>query len=73
MRQVYRLSETSLTAAVKTYNDLAHTELNPETSRIWAITQELATYARELIAGRMDHPAFKCAEEHLALWFPGVF
>jgi aminoglycoside 2''-phosphotransferase len=73
MRQVYRLSEAALTAAVKTYNNLAHTKLDPETSRIWATTQELSTYARELAARRTDHAAFKLASEHLALWFPGVF
>jgi aminoglycoside phosphotransferase (APT) family kinase protein len=73
MRQVYRLSEAALIAAIKTYNSLAHTELNSETCKIWATTQELATYARELKVNRTDHAAFKRANEHLALWFPGVF
>jgi aminoglycoside phosphotransferase (APT) family kinase protein len=61
MRQVYRLSEAALTEAIETYNDLAHTKLDPETSRIWATTQELAIYAREFIARRTDHSAFKHA------------
>lgn len=73
MRQVYRLSEAALIAAIKTYNNLAHTKLDPETSRIWATTQELATYARELKLNRTDQAAFKRANEHLTLWFPGVF
>lgn len=73
MRQVYRLSDIALEAAVETYNNLAHAELDPETSRIWATTQELATYARELRAGRTNHAAFEPAGEHLALWFPGIF
>jgi aminoglycoside phosphotransferase (APT) family kinase protein len=73
LRQVYRLSDEALASAVKTYNALARTDLDIEASRIWAATQELAAYAREIQAGQTAGAAFKRAGQHLALWFPGVF
>lgn len=73
LRQVYRLSDEALTSAIKTYNSLAHTEVDIETARTWATTQELATYADELQAGRTTSEKYKRARDHLILWFPGVF
>ncbi len=72
LRQVYRLSSAALDSAVKTYNSLAHTKLNIKTARIWAITQELAAYSREL-QSKTKTPAFQRSCEHLALWFPEAF
>jgi aminoglycoside phosphotransferase (APT) family kinase protein len=73
LRQVYRLSDEALISAVKTYNLLAHTDLDIEVARIWATTQELATYARGLQANHTSSAAFERAHDHLVLWFPGVF
>lgn len=73
LRQVYRLSDEALMAAITAYNSLAGTELNADVARIWAITQELATYARELHATHTTNQPFVRARDHLALWFPGVF
>lgn len=73
MRQLYRLSDTALLSAIKTYNSLAHVKLEIEAAKTWAISQELATYARELRADKKLSPAFIRAARHLRLWFPEIF
>ncbi len=71
LRQVYRLSDAALTSAAETYEQLAGTPVDIQAARIWAITQELATYAR--CHYNPENPAFQRAQAHLKLWFSEVF
>ncbi len=70
LRQMYRINETVLEAAVAEYERLSGYKLNLEACKIWAIVQALATYA-EMIAGhKTDHPGFARAVSDLQRWLP---
>lgn len=69
-RQLYRINEEVLKAAVETYEHLAGHQLNFEAIKIWSITQELAAFSERLITNKTDHPSFLRAANNLQKWFP---
>lgn len=71
LRQLYRVSDAALQAAILKYNSLSGGQLDIEASRVWAVTQELAAYSRQLNAP--EAPDFERAALHLKRWFPDVF
>jgi len=73
LRQVYQLSDEALGAAADTYQALSGVTVKTDAARTWAITQELATYAREYMAQNITSPAYVRAQEHLSRWFPEAF
>ena len=73
LRQVYRLSDEALRAAAEAYQDLSGASIDIEAARTWAVTQELATYAREIMSNNTVSLGYQRAQEHLKLWFPKVF
>lgn len=69
-RQLYRIDQNVLEAAVATYNRLMGVQLDVEAIKTWAIMQELGSYSRRLQAGQTDHPSFQRACNHLNDWLP---
>lgn len=70
LRQLYRINETVLLAAIGTYSKLSGRQLNIESAKAWAIVQELAVYARDITAANTNHPAFSRACQNLNTWLP---
>jgi hypothetical protein len=70
LRQLYRINEIVLVAAVKMYEHLSGYTLNLEASKIWAITQELAAYSGRLLSNNKNHPSFFRSARNLNKWLP---
>ena len=70
LRQLYRLDESILQSAIVTYEQLSGLKLNDETIKIWAIIQELASYANNLANNKTDHHGFLSATKYLEKWLP---
>lgn len=69
-RQLYRINKYVLQAAINEYSNLSGLQLNPETSKTWAIAQELASYSERLSTGNTQHPSFIRACKNLNKWLP---
>ncbi len=72
LRQLYRINDTVLEAAVWKYEKLSGFQLNLEASKTWAIVQELAIYSEMLFNNNTKHPAFSRATKNLNRWIPEV-
>lgn len=70
LRQLYRISEPILKYGIKRYEELSGQQLDIETAKLWAITQELATYTEKLLAGDFTHPSFARTAKSLNNWLP---
>lgn len=70
LRQLYRINETILKAAIETYSQLSGLELSFEGARAWAIVQELGSYVDRLSAASKNHPSFIRACDNLNKWLP---
>jgi aminoglycoside phosphotransferase (APT) family kinase protein len=68
LRQLYRINETILNAAANRYAELSGRHLNVETIKLWAIMQELASYAERLLTKNTNHHAFARASGNLNMW-----
>lgn len=68
LRQLFRINETVLSSAVKTYEQLSGLTLNVRAVKVWAIMQELAVYIEHQSAGQYDHHAFIRASVNLNQW-----
>lgn len=68
LRQLYRINETVLNAAIDKYSTLAGRALDIEAAKTWAIMQELAAYAELLAKGDTSHPTFARAARNLNEW-----
>ncbi len=67
LRQLYRINEHVLAAAVTEYSRLSGSALDIEVSKTWAIVQELAVYA-EKVDNDTHHHAFMRACRNLNHW-----
>jgi aminoglycoside phosphotransferase (APT) family kinase protein len=70
MRVLYPMSEHVLQAAIATYGELTGVGINPEHVRLWAITQELASFTDRLSKGQREHPTYQRGLGNLRRWFP---
>lgn len=70
LRQMYRINDTVLNAAIDEYERLSGYQLNREAVKIWSITQELANYSESLLTGNQKHPAFLRSVRNLQRWLP---
>lgn len=70
LRQLYRISENVMLAAVQEYEQLSGRHLNIEAIKLWAIMKELADYSKALAAKNTDHHSFKRASRNLNTWLP---
>ncbi len=70
LRQLYRISEEIMLAAVQEYQHLSGRQLNVQTIKLWAIMKELADYSKALVAKKTDHHSFKRAARNLDSWLP---
>jgi aminoglycoside phosphotransferase (APT) family kinase protein len=68
LRQLYRINEEVMLAAVSEYQRLSGQELNIEALKLWAVMQELAVYAKTLVANKTSHHTFKRAARNLNEW-----
>lgn len=68
LRQLYRINETILNAAADKYSELSGRKLDIEAIKLWAIMQELASYAERLLTENTNHPAFARASGNLNMW-----
>jgi aminoglycoside phosphotransferase (APT) family kinase protein len=67
-RQLYRINDTVLGAAISAYENCSGQKLDIEISKIWAIAQELAGYSKEC-----NNPTSKLylrATSYLQQWLP---
>jgi aminoglycoside phosphotransferase (APT) family kinase protein len=70
LRQLYRINEAVMLAAVQEYQRLSGHQLNLAAIKLWAIMKELAVYSRRLAAKATDHHSFKRASRNLNTWLP---
>lgn len=70
LRQMYRINETVLQAAVDEYERLSGYKLNLEAVKVWSIIQELSAYSERLFSNNKNHPAFSRAARNLQRWLP---
>ena len=70
LRQLYRINELVLQAAIDKYNELSGLNLNIEFAKNWAIMQELAVLSENLLAKDSSRPSFDRATKNLNKWFP---
>jgi len=68
LRQLYRINDTILIAAVDMYSQLSGRKLDVEAIKIWAIMQELGAYSDRLFSNDTSHPAFARAAGNLNMW-----
>lgn len=68
LRQLYRINDAVLEAAVKTYERLSGLRLNVRAIKVWAILQELAVYIEHYNAGEFSHAAFIRTCHNLNRW-----
>lgn len=69
-RQLYRINDLILTAAIVLYEQLSGRKLDIEAAKIWAITQELAAYSEELFSNNRSESRFARATGNLNRWLP---
>jgi aminoglycoside 2''-phosphotransferase len=69
LRPLYRINNTVLTSAVKTYEQLSGLRLNVRAIQVWAIVQELGAYSDRLATNQINHPSFLRASSNLNRWF----
>lgn len=69
LRQLYRINESILKAAIDKYSELAERSLDIEAAKIWAIMQEIGSYVEHLANQTTDHPAFSRSARNLNRWF----
>jgi aminoglycoside phosphotransferase (APT) family kinase protein len=69
LRQLYRISDTVLEAAVQQYSALSGHEINLRGAQVWAIVQELAVCMRHFIHHEPIHAAYIRACRNLNRWF----
>jgi len=70
LRQLYRINERVLRAAIDAYSELSGLQLNIEAAINWAVAQELAAYSDRLMTNNTKHPAFARACQNLNKWLP---
>lgn len=74
LRQLYRINETVLDAAINKYEQLSGFPLNKDAIKIWCITQELAVYCERMLDAnpkvQKNHPSFDRSVRNLTKWFP---
>lgn len=70
LRQLYRINETILKAAIETYSQLSGLKLRFEAARAWAVVQEMGSYVDRLSTENKSHPSFIRACNHLNKWLP---
>jgi len=70
LRQLYRIGEDVMLAAVQEYQRLSGRKLNVEAIKLWAIMKELADYSKALEAKNTNHHSFKRAARNLNTWLP---
>lgn len=70
LRQLYRISEDVMMAAVQEYQRLSGLQLDVDAIKIWAIMKELADYSKRLEANDTSHHSFKRASCNLNIWLP---
>lgn len=68
LRQLYRINEDVLIAAISMYEKLSGKKLDIESAKTWAITQELAVYSEQLANGKTGHRTFKRSCRNLNAW-----
>ncbi|NBD73944.1 phosphotransferase [Patescibacteria group bacterium] len=69
-RQLYRINDQVLGAAIDVYQNLSGRKLSSEASRAWALAQELAAYSERLAKNDTNHPSFLRAAKNLNAWLP---
>jgi aminoglycoside phosphotransferase (APT) family kinase protein len=67
-RQLYRINEVILKSAVDAYAELSGKKIDIETTKIWAIVQEMSTYSERL--EQKNHPSYIRARKNLQRWIP---
>ncbi len=70
LRQLYRINETMLDAAIEEYERLSGLTLNREAIKIWSMTQELAAFSDRYFKDDKSSAAFTRASRNLQKWFP---
>lgn len=70
LRQLYRINEQAMHAAIETYQELSGQKLDVEAIKTWAVMRELGAYSRRLGNGETDHPGFTRTCEYLNRWLP---
>lgn len=70
LRQLYRINEIALDAAIKKYEELSSLKLNIEAIKVWCIMQELAVYSSSFIKNDFERPGFARGVKNLNIWFP---
>jgi aminoglycoside phosphotransferase (APT) family kinase protein len=70
LRQLYRINEITLDAAVKKYEGLSGLNLNVEAIKVWCILQEMAVYSSSFIKNDFERPGFARGVKNLNRWFP---
>lgn len=70
LRQLYRINETVLDAALNAYNKLAGRLLDVETIKLWCIMQELGVFSHMLSSDQTNHRIFARACNNLNRWHP---
>lgn len=70
LRQLYRISDEIMMAAVQEYEHLSGHQLNVEAIKLWCIMKELADYSRRVAAKKTSHHSFKRAASNLNTWLP---
>jgi len=68
LRQLYRISEEVMLAAVREYQSLSDQVLNVDAIKLWAVMQELAVYSKMLLKANTNHHTFKRASRNLNMW-----
>jgi len=69
-RQLYRINTTVLDSAIEVYEKLSGVKVDTETSKIWAIVQELAVHSEKLLIKDTLHPAYLRTVKNLQKWLP---
>lgn len=68
LRQLYRINETVVNAAANKYSELSGRQFDVEALKLWAIMQELASYAERLATNNTNHHAFVRSAGNLNMW-----
>lgn len=68
LRQLYRINETVVNAAARKYSELSGRQLDVKALKLWAIMQELASYAERLETDNTNHHAFARSAGNLNMW-----
>lgn len=68
LRQLYRVNEEVMLAAVREYQLLSGQQLNVDGLKAWSIMKELADYSKALAVKNIGHHSFKRACRNLNMW-----